>query len=170
MISAIIIQNIPFFTSRLQRNTLAKVLDVWTLLKAEEIRDKFRFVTFNMEVAAMELFTKNGWKCNYWLCPSWWMYSALLRFFSNNWFFICNNISCVGNRRGENKFHYLKNVRYDISLSIVATEKNYKQPWYFFIKFCDIMYIIIPNAQNGMRRPLEAAVQNLSSKKQNINF
>jgi hypothetical protein len=27
------------------------------------------------------------------------------------------------------------------------------------------MYIIIPDAQNGMRRPLEAAVQNLSSKK-----
>lgn len=27
------------------------------------------------------------------------------------------------------------------------------------------MYIIILNVQNGMRRPLEAAVQNLSSKK-----
>lgn len=51
-----------------------------------------------------------------------------LSFFSNNWFLICNNIRCVGNRRGENKFHYLKNVKYDISLSIVATEKIYKQP------------------------------------------
>jgi hypothetical protein len=38
-----------------------------------------------------------------------------------------------------------------------------------FHKICDSKYTIILNAQKEMRRPLEATMQNLSSKKQNIN-